>query len=90
MALECYVVSAGYDHEGSTPVAVYAGRGRAEAFAAEVNAYCKTRPRPDPAHIWDCPHSEEYQVALRAWEDAHPLSEYHACDYCEVTAVELR
>jgi hypothetical protein len=83
-----FVVVAGVDYEGSTPIRAFDEKYPAAQFAVECREYEGTRPPfPKGVHI-DRAEIDTWSVADKAWRAAHPGGENgEGSDYFTVIEV---
>jgi hypothetical protein len=81
-----FVVVAGINYDGSTPVRVFAEKQPADDFAKACHEYEQTRPLyPDGNTIEEI---KAWGDGLKAWQDKHPGGENgHGSDYFVVIEV---
>jgi len=73
--LTLFVVVAGIDYEGSTPIRAFAERYDAKEFATKCHEYERTRPTfPPGAHI-DSAEIDAWSAADKQWVANHPGAE---------------
>jgi hypothetical protein len=88
-----YIVVAGVNYEGGTPVKSFASKKRAETFAVSCRAHKETKPAA-PLIIEDSEENDaEWNRFLEAdgrWQEQHPAGkEFAYADYFDICEIEF-
>ena len=81
-----FIVEAGVDYEGSSPVRAFDTKGEAENYARECAEHLLRRPKfPD----YDPTHKEiqQWVATEEAWEAAHEAGLFGSSDWFQVVEV---
>lgn len=81
-----FVVEAGVDYEGSSPIRAFAERYDADEFARECTEYQATRPQW-PSDDLSEERIQKWSEADKAWCAAHPGGDVGSPDYFTVVEV---